>query len=121
MTSGIKVGTLIRSKDTGSVATINDVGAFLAYDGPECDGHVKAECLLDEFDILYVPGTEPGTQDEIEKFLKAMISIGKAETGLYSTGISYVVVDRVNEEFTFQWFDYSISLTDVVNDANDNE
>lgn len=48
---------------------------------------------------------EPTTRAEIEALLKAKYEAGEAETGLFSTGVSYVVMDRVDDEFTFDWFE----------------
>lgn len=58
--------------------------------------------------------TEPSTREEIESVLKARIEADAAETGLYDTGLWFVVVDRVNGEFTFQWFDSPMQLSDVL-------
>jgi hypothetical protein len=59
------------------------------------------------------------TQEEMEALLKAKIAAGEAETGLYNTGLQWVVVDRVSgskgEEFTFQWFHSMLSVDDLVN------
>ncbi|BBB64224.1 hypothetical protein UNDKW_5951 (plasmid) [Undibacterium sp. KW1] len=57
---------------------------------------------------------EPIARDEIEAFLKTKIEADEAETGLYDTGEWFVVVDRVDDEFTFQWFDSPIHLDDVL-------
>lgn len=57
---------------------------------------------------------EPTTREEIEAILKAKIEANEAETGLYDTGLSFVVVDRVEGEFTFRWFDSPMLLDDVL-------
>lgn len=57
---------------------------------------------------------EPTTREEIEAILKAKIEADEAETGLYDTGLWFVIVDRVNGEFTFQWFDSAMQLDDVL-------
>lgn len=57
---------------------------------------------------------EPTTREEIEAVIKAKLEAGEAETGLYDTGLWFVVVDRVNNEVTFQWFESAMSLNDVL-------
>lgn len=57
---------------------------------------------------------EPTTREEIEAVLKAKIEAGEAETGLYDTGLRFVVVDRVNGEFTFEWFERGMLLNDIL-------
>lgn len=61
-----------------------------------------------------IPIVETTTREEIEAVLKAKIEADEAETGLYDIGLQFVVVDRVNGEFTFEWFECAISLNDVL-------
>ena len=53
-------------------------------------------------------------REELEALLKAKIEAGEAETGLYNTGLQYVVVDIVGEEITFQWFSNMMTVDDLV-------
>jgi hypothetical protein len=57
---------------------------------------------------------EPTTREEIEAFLKAKYEAGEAETGLFSTGPAYVVMDRVDDAFTFEWFDAAYPLDALI-------
>lgn len=49
--------------------------------------------------------SEPTTRDEIEAALKATYEAGELDTGLFSTGLSWVVMDNVGGEVQFQWFE----------------
>lgn len=53
-------------------------------------------------------------REELEALLKAKIEAGEAETGLYNTGLQYVVVDIVGDEITFQWFSNMMTVDDLV-------
>jgi hypothetical protein len=59
------------------------------------------------------------TRDEIENLIKAKVLAHDADTGLYDTGLQYVVVDIVNngngDEITFQWFESMRTVDDLVN------
>lgn len=56
------------------------------------------------------------TREEIEAKLQAKYEQGEAETGLYDTGLCYVVMDRVDGKFQFNWFENAIPLADVISD-----
>lgn len=58
--------------------------------------------------------SEPTTRDEIETALRARYEAGELDTGLFNTGICWVVMDNVNGELTFQWFDDAVHLDDVL-------
>jgi hypothetical protein len=53
------------------------------------------------------------TPEEIEALLRQKYEAGEADTGLYSFGIRFVVMDNVCGELTFQWFDNAISLDNL--------
>ncbi len=59
------------------------------------------------------------TQEEVEALIAAKIESGEAETGLYKTGLQYVVVDRIsdgkNDRITFEWFSDLLTVDDLVN------
>lgn len=63
-------------------------------------------------------GDSPSTMEEIEALLRAKIASGHADTGLYDTGLKYVVVDTVsngkNDELTFTWFETLRTIDDVL-------
>ncbi len=52
-------------------------------------------------------------QAEIEALLKQKHQNGLADTGLYDTGLQYVVMDVVGEIYTFQWFSSLLTLDDL--------
>lgn len=52
-------------------------------------------------------------RDEVEALLKAKFDAGEADTGLYDTGLEFVVMDVVDCKITFQWFESSRTLDDV--------
>ena len=52
-------------------------------------------------------------REEVEALLKAKYEAGEADTGLYDTGLQFVVMDVVGGEVTFQWFSSSRTLEDV--------
>lgn len=52
-------------------------------------------------------------QAEIEALLKQKHLDGLADTGLYDTGLQYVVMDVVDENYTFQWFPSLRTLDDL--------
>lgn len=45
-----------------------------------------------------------GRVHEVEVFLCAKLDSDAAETGLYDLGPGYVVMDRVDDKVSFQWF-----------------
>lgn len=57
---------------------------------------------------------DPSTREEMEAVLKAKIEAGEAETGLYETGLAYVVVDFVDDEVTFEWFGGTLLFADLL-------
>lgn len=101
---------LLRNKETGETVLVTHVGANIRYRGYASEGEIRADKVADVFDDI----SDPSTQSEIEAFLKSAIEAGDAETGLYNTGMQHVVVDRVDGEFTFQWFYERYSLEAIV-------
>lgn len=59
-------------------------------------------------------------QEQIEALLKKRYADGKVDTGLFNAGIRYVVMDIVDDEFTFQWFDH-IETIDTDGDDDDDD
>lgn len=53
-------------------------------------------------------------RSEIEALLKQKYESGEAETGLYNTGLQFVVMDMVDDELTFQWFCAANNLSDLL-------
>lgn len=57
-------------------------------------------------------------REEIETLIKTKIAAGEADTGLYDTGLQYVVVDIVNDgkgdRLTFTWFDNLRTVDDLM-------
>lgn len=54
-------------------------------------------------------------QNEIEALLRAKYEAGEVSAGLFDAGIQYVVMDNVDGELTFTWFDTMKSIDDLVN------
>ncbi len=58
------------------------------------------------------------TREEIENLIQSKIRAGEADTGLYNSGLQYVVVDIVNDgkadRTTFQWFDAMMTIDDLL-------
>ncbi len=52
-------------------------------------------------------------REQIEALLKQKYYAGEAETGLYNTGLQFVVMDEVSGELTFQWFANAMDIGDV--------
>lgn len=44
------------------------------------------------------------SQEEVEALLRLKYECGEADTGLYNTGLQFVVMDVVDGEVVFQWF-----------------
>jgi len=55
-------------------------------------------------------------REEIETLIKAKIEAGEASTGLYDTGLQYVVVDTAGkgDQMTFTWFDHLRTVDDLI-------
>ena len=53
-------------------------------------------------------------QDQIESLLKQKYESGEAETGLYNTGLQFVVMDVVNGQMTFEWFSNAHDLGNLL-------
>ena len=49
-------------------------------------------------------------QAEIEALLKAKYASGEADTGLYDTGLQYVIMDVEDGEIIFHWYSSLLSL-----------
>lgn len=58
---------------------------------------------------------EPTTRDGIEAALRAKYEAGELDSGLFNTGLSWVVMDNVDGELQFQWFDEAMLLDQVLN------
>ncbi len=56
-------------------------------------------------------------RNEVEALLTRKYEAGEAETGLYNTGLQFVVMDVVDGEVTFQWFQDAHSLEDLLDDT----
>lgn len=56
------------------------------------------------------------TRDEVEAKLKEGYLAGTIETGLYNTGLFYVVLDAINGVPTCTWFENALSLSDFVSE-----
>lgn len=54
------------------------------------------------------------TNEEIEAALRAKYEAGELDTGLFNTGICWVVMDNIDGELQFQWFDVALSLDQVL-------
>ena len=48
---------------------------------------------------------DPHTQEDIEAWFQKSLQNNEVETGLYDVGLSKLVVDRVDSEIVFTWFD----------------
>lgn len=53
-------------------------------------------------------------REEIEAALKAKYEAGECDTGLYNTGLQFVVMDNVDGELHFQWFMEAVSLDEIL-------
>lgn len=53
-------------------------------------------------------------REEIEAALKTKYEAGECDTGLFNTGIQFVVMDNVNGELCFQWFMDAVNVADVL-------
>lgn len=106
----VAVGDWMRNKETQEVVRVKKVGAMIHYSNAEVDGEVQSARLAEHFDVL----DDPTTREDIEALLKAKVEADEAETGLYSTSLAYVVVDRVDDVVTFQWFDDAMPFSDVI-------
>lgn len=106
----IKRGTWMRNKETQELVKVTRIGAMIGYSNNDVDGEVRASDLGTHFDLL----DDPDTREDIESLLKAKVEAGETETGLYSTGLAYVVVDRVDGQVTFQWFSHAMPFSDAL-------
>lgn len=94
-------GTRLQDKETGEILRVTDgAGQMILYEGADAVGEVKLDQLRVDFDVL----DDPVTREDIEALIRSKLDADEAETGLYNTGLAYVVVDRVDGEVTFQWF-----------------
>lgn len=106
----VSKGCVMRSKESGEIVRVVEVGAFVRYQNDDVDGEVNQLHLDKEFEVL----NDPSSREDIEIVLKVKVEADEAETGLYDCGISYVVVDRVDGEVTFQWFEHAMPFGDVL-------
>jgi hypothetical protein len=56
-------------------------------------------------------------REEMEALLREMLEAGEIETGLFNAGQQFVVVDRVDDELLFVWFDEAWHLDQVLANA----
>ena len=54
------------------------------------------------------------SREEIEALLTRKYEAGEAGTGLYNTGLQFVVLDNVDGKLVFQWFQDVMSFTDLL-------
>lgn len=59
------------------------------------------------------PKTRGCFEAGIEALLRAKYEAGEIDTGLFSTKGSWVVMDKVDGEFQFQWFEEALDLDQV--------
>jgi len=60
---------------------------------------------------------DPGTPEEVERFLEGKILKGEAGTGLYDCGFGFVVVDLIGadgDNLRFQWFEHAVPFSDLL-------
>lgn len=106
----VAVNNWMRDKETQELVKVTSVGAMIQYSNASVEGAVRAEDLEKKFELL----NDPTTREDIEALLRAKVDAGEAETGLFSTGLAYVVVDCVDDVVTFQWFSYAMPFSDVI-------
>jgi hypothetical protein len=58
--------------------------------------------------------SEPTTREEIEAALRAKYEAGNLDTGLFNTGLCWVVMDNVEGKIEFQWFDEALAIDRVL-------
>jgi hypothetical protein len=104
-----KVGNWMRNRETKELVKIIEIGTYVQYQNSDVDGEVLADRLEKDFEVL----PEPNTQPEIETFIKTLIDAGEAEVGLYSVGVSYVVVGWFHGHLEFKWYTEAISFSDL--------
>lgn len=56
------------------------------------------------------------TREEVEVALQQKYEQGEADVGLYKTDLCYVVMDRVDGKFQFNWFESAVPLSDVISE-----
>lgn len=54
------------------------------------------------------------SREEIEALLAQKYEAGEADTGLYNTGLQFVVMDVVDGRMEFQWFESAESVDDLL-------
>lgn len=109
----IAIGTRLRDRETGEVSRVTVcTGGMIFYEGTFGEGKVALEQLHADFSVL----EDPVTRQDIEAFIRSKLDAEEAGTGLYHTGIAYVVVDRVDGQVTFQWFGDAIPFDSLLAD-----
>jgi len=58
--------------------------------------------------------SQPTTREEIEAALRAKYEAGELDTGLFNTGLQWVVMDNVDGALEFQWFDEAVHIDQVL-------
>lgn len=107
----IQNGTRLRDKETGDILRVTESsGETVRYEGAGVEGGIHIGQLHADFDVL----DDPVTREDIEALIKSKIEADEAETGLYETGLAFVFVDRVDGEFTFQWFGEAMPFADLL-------
>jgi len=67
--------------------------------------------------IPFLEIEEEYRRERVESQLRAKYETGDADTGLYRDGSWYLVMDVVEAEMTFTWFE---QVTELVNDLTNN-
>ena len=55
--------------------------------------------------------SDPTSRDEIEAALRARYEAGELDTGLFNTGLCWVVMDNVDGRLEFQWHEEAVDLS----------
>ena len=58
--------------------------------------------------------SEPTTRADVEALLRQKYEDGEADSGLFDTGLCYVVMDNVDGELMFTWFDHMREVNDLI-------
>lgn len=106
-----KAGTWMRNKETSEVVRVTeDNGAMVRFRNSDVDGEILTAHLERFFDVL----DDPTSQDDIEAVLRAGYMAGEVDTGLYNTGLQYVVMDVVDGEIVCTWFQSAQTLENIL-------
>ena len=61
--------------------------------------------------------SDPTTREDIEQLLRAKYEAGCLDAGLFSTGLAFVVMDNVDGNLQFTWFDDATDFEQVLQAA----